>query len=625
MKKFLYASLCALGVVFFWQQPAHAGTLFFDDMESGSTGWTATGLWHVQTDPQDISVSGDINPDLVSLPDFGYLPNAYSGSSAWWYGSADDGTFMGDWSIDSQTSKNGGWSDDSNSGELISPEIDLTAAEDATLSFWHWWEVEGVDVDRYDLMTVYASTDAGTTWTTVATMNPANDVDGESWKPYSSGGLGQVGQWLYTNIDLSDYAGNTVQLKFSFDTVDEKYNGFRGWLLDDVLVTDDATVKPAFDTQTQQASVQCSGTDNESVTQTPAQFYVQRAQKVEVTSAGDWVITPLGSDDIVVSGEAGITSNVYLNAGFYTLWVNFTADQTCPDATLTLASVSFRAGPGQPSGQAGNVITFYGNDFVAGSSTAFIGSKTQTALGTSVHSAAKTDADTVVLSSTELQVTIPDTLSDGTYALQITSPSGKKGTLSKAISVTSETAPDIDSISPEEIDDSTTTDITISGSGFVDGAVVTVGGMPINHMTVSDTEITGTVPAGAPAGFQNIVVVNPDGQVAKLVGGVSVDDNETTGYTPAGTELSAPDKVKNILASAVRAHGATITWDAVTDAENYVITIKSKGKVVRSVQTTDTHKKIFNLKSGKKFHVQVRAYSTYAGGKLSIGTTFTTL
>lgn len=619
MYKFISASILAACSVLFWFQPARAGQVFFDDMESGAGDWTATGQWHMQLNPDEVAVSGDINPGLVSLPDFGDLPYAYSGDYVWWYGSEDDGTFLDEWELTSQTDKNGGWSDTANEGELISGSIDLTTSETANLTFWNWWEIEGVDVDRYDLMSVYVSTDDGVTWSTVAEMNPINDVDGEAWKPYSSGGLGQVGQWIHTQADLSDYVGNTIRLKFHFDTVDEKYNGFRGWLLDDVRITNDITVKPSFDSQTKQASASCGG-DSGGEIDTPAQMYLYRSQKVQVSSTGDWYITPFGSIDYVASGVAGITSGVFLNAGYYVLWVNLPAGETCPDAASVAGTASFYGGPGQAIAQPGGLVWVNGDNFLANSTVAFIEGSAATAIQT------VTEADeSMVVSSTEIQFTIPYTLADGTYGLRVTAPNGKKTTIANALTITSETAPDIYSVSPEEADDSTTTEITITGTGFVDGAVAAIGGVPLTNLTTTDTTIVGTLPAGAPGGFQNVDVINPDGQVAELIGGVSIADDDTAGYMPSGEELTKPSKVHGVTVSAIAKTKATVSWKKVTGADHYVVEVKRGSNVVDTYTVTKKTKRMKGLKSGKNYTVHVRAVGTYLGGTYSKKVQFTTL
>jgi hypothetical protein len=44
--------------------------------------------------------------------------------------------------------------------------------------------------------------------------------------------------WVLEELDLSSYSGQSVNIRFSFDTRDELYNGFRGWFLDDFQIVD---------------------------------------------------------------------------------------------------------------------------------------------------------------------------------------------------------------------------------------------------------------------------------------------------------------------------------------------------------------------------------------------------
>ncbi|GAB4365114.1 MAG: hypothetical protein Kow0042_04150 [Calditrichia bacterium] len=213
---------------------------FFENFESGLGDWMTESLFHLETNPENIAIlQPAINPTLVTLPDNGFLPMAFSGMTAAWSGDPATGTFIGTgWDTIPQTPKNGGTSAEPQFGSLLSPPIDLRGVSEANMSFQTWWEIEGVDVDAYDLMHVEISPDGGMNFFPVGRglINPLNDVDGESWKPYSSGGLGQVGVWTEQLFDLSPWAGNVVHLRFRFDTVDELYNGFRGWLIDDVRV-----------------------------------------------------------------------------------------------------------------------------------------------------------------------------------------------------------------------------------------------------------------------------------------------------------------------------------------------------------------------------------------------------
>lgn len=222
---------------------------FFDNMESGVNGWTTTGFWHREYNPDQYFVTyPDINPTLVTLPDDGSLPVAYSGNYVWWYGENSTGTFIGsDYEPTYQSDDNGGTSITSNTGTLTSPAVDLSSVTTATLSFMTWWEIEGVDVDQFDMMYVEISTDNGATFTQLGSLNPLNDVDGEAYMPFSSGGLGMPGQWYKATLDISDYTGyNQVKVRFMFDTIDSLYNGFRGWLVDDVSIGLHSSTAPSI-------------------------------------------------------------------------------------------------------------------------------------------------------------------------------------------------------------------------------------------------------------------------------------------------------------------------------------------------------------------------------------------
>jgi uncharacterized protein YmfQ (DUF2313 family) len=79
--------------------------------------------------------------------------------------------------------------------------------------------------------------------------------------------------------------------------------------------------------------------------------------------------------------------------------------------------------------------------------------------------------------------------------------------------------PTVDSVSPSSGVETGGTAITITGTGFVDGATVTVGGVAATGVDfVSDTELTAITPAGA-LGSADVEVVNPDDLSDTLVAG----------------------------------------------------------------------------------------------------------
>jgi hypothetical protein len=226
---------------------------WFDDVEKGAGEWSASGMWHIAFQPQRVSVlNPTIFPYLVLLPDSGFLPSAYYGNGAWWFGEEATGTFIGSDFDRNQEPLSGGLSTGIESGDLISPPINLVGQKNALLTFETWWEVEGVEADAFDLMSVWVSADGGSSWYPAGRgyLNPLNNTSGASYKSFSSDGLGRRARWTLQEFDLTNYVGQVIMLRFNFDTGDEEYNGFRGWLIDDISVTGSAMPAPGIETVT---------------------------------------------------------------------------------------------------------------------------------------------------------------------------------------------------------------------------------------------------------------------------------------------------------------------------------------------------------------------------------------
>ncbi len=151
--------------------------LFSDDVESGTNGWTASGLWHVASDQSD------------------------SPSHSWAY--------------------NNGFHYNTgarNSGSLTSPALEVPAGTSgAILTFKSWYETEDTAA-FWDRKTVHISAGGGA-WQQVAQVTGPNR------------------QWTPVSCDLAAYAGQSVRVRFTFDTVDGVLNQFKGWYVDDVRVT----------------------------------------------------------------------------------------------------------------------------------------------------------------------------------------------------------------------------------------------------------------------------------------------------------------------------------------------------------------------------------------------------
>jgi hypothetical protein len=96
-----------------------------------------------------------------------------------------------------------------------------------TLSFRTWYDLE---VD-YDYLYLEISSD-GRDWQIITT--PSGTADDPSGNSYGWGYNGVTGGWIEEEIDLSQYAGQQVWLRFEYVT-DAAVNG-EGFLLDDVSI-----------------------------------------------------------------------------------------------------------------------------------------------------------------------------------------------------------------------------------------------------------------------------------------------------------------------------------------------------------------------------------------------------
>jgi len=160
------------------------GELFADDFENDLSKWDSiTGLWHLT--------------DNVSYSDPYHSP-----THSIWFGNESTGFY-----------DNGSWW---SRGNLTSIPIDLSSELNAYLEFYHWKEVEGYSF--FDNSSIFISTD-----NVIWDMLYQNNTNKAPWEKLT--------------FNISSYCGNSsVRIRFYFDTVDEQYNNYRGWLVDDVRI-----------------------------------------------------------------------------------------------------------------------------------------------------------------------------------------------------------------------------------------------------------------------------------------------------------------------------------------------------------------------------------------------------
>ena len=99
-----------------------------------------------------------------------------------------------------------------------------------TLTYWTWYDLE----KDYDYLYLAASLD-GKKWQILTT--PSGTPENPSGSSYGWGYNGKSGsglEWIHEKVDLSEFAGKTVQIRFEYVT-DTAVNG-EGFMLDDITI-----------------------------------------------------------------------------------------------------------------------------------------------------------------------------------------------------------------------------------------------------------------------------------------------------------------------------------------------------------------------------------------------------
>ncbi|MCB0258078.1 MAG: hypothetical protein KDI55_30515, partial [Anaerolineae bacterium] len=125
---------------------------------------------------------------------------------------------------------------------LVSPAVALpTGQNPVTLKFWNYQEIEDGGAGCYDGGLLEVSTNGGGSWTQVPDGDLLTDpYDGPIDSGFSNpraGDLAWCGDpqpWLNSIVDVSAYAGQTVQFRWVMAT--DSSVSHPGWDVDDVLV-----------------------------------------------------------------------------------------------------------------------------------------------------------------------------------------------------------------------------------------------------------------------------------------------------------------------------------------------------------------------------------------------------
>jgi hypothetical protein len=162
--------------------------IFADDMESGINGWST-------------EMYGGAPDDLWHQTEL----NCNSPTHSWWCGIEGGTNYATGNRINTA---------------VISPIIDLTVIDTTvTLQFFENYDTE----PGYDYCMVDVTVDGGVTWT---------HLRGDAGNAPSGNSYG----WITTILDLTQFTGNEIRIRFYFDTIDGIINDSSGWFFDDVIV-----------------------------------------------------------------------------------------------------------------------------------------------------------------------------------------------------------------------------------------------------------------------------------------------------------------------------------------------------------------------------------------------------
>jgi immune inhibitor A len=276
----------------------------------------------------------------VSLPDKVItLATPHSGTSMWWSNNDQD------------------WAD-----VRLARTVDVPAgAADARFWMWNDFTIE----EDWDFGFVEVSTDGGATWseqkvfdeagTEVSTPDGYADPNGRmvDFGNKKYGLTGDTGGWRHDYIDLTPFAGQTVQVRLRYAT-DEAFVE-RGWFVDDLAVTsdgvdlftDDAEANNGWATDVSSFTTTTGeGWRLDSGTATAAHYYLAEWRNLDGFDAGlsygyDSTYTPQAE------GESWRVERVKYNAPGLLVWYRDTAygnDNHVTSDTFDAPSIGSKGG-----------------------------------------------------------------------------------------------------------------------------------------------------------------------------------------------------------------------------------------------------------------------------------------
>ncbi|MHC1784037.1 MAG: hypothetical protein AB9891_15000 [Anaerolineaceae bacterium] len=175
------------------------------EIKNCPTEWNQATVKQYGVDYIEINCLGKVTLNFEKAAEVTVFPEqAHSGENAFWSNKGDE------------------------SDMTLTRTFDFTAVSSPIkLNYWVWYDLE----KDYDYLYVEASED-GETWKILKT--PSGTDENPSGNSYGWGYNGVADGWIEESVELSDYAGKAVQIRYEYVT-DAAVNG-EGLLVDDITV-----------------------------------------------------------------------------------------------------------------------------------------------------------------------------------------------------------------------------------------------------------------------------------------------------------------------------------------------------------------------------------------------------
>lgn len=231
------------------------------------------------------SGSGMMTVGFQGEPETALLSDApFSGETCWWANHGD--------SIDS----------------TLTRSVDLSSVDTATLKYWVNYEIE----EFWDYAYVMVSTNDGSTWDILDTNRAINyNPNGNA---YGAGLTGTSLGWVQDFVDISEYAGQEVLLRFEYLTDDAVFS--KGACFDDFEIPE---INWFDDTSTAGDWISNGFAQVEETI--PTQYLIQVIHEkdagdpvvyqmpIDINATGQLTIQGVGDDDLVVAVISAVTRN----------------------------------------------------------------------------------------------------------------------------------------------------------------------------------------------------------------------------------------------------------------------------------------------------------------------------